>query len=225
MTGWLALLVVGLAGCAEPPRLVVFAAASTVDVVDAVLDGVPLDASVSVASSSVLAHQIAQGAPADVYVTADPGWTDWLIARGISVRRRRVVATGRMVVVGRAAPAVTARQALRGRIAVADPSHVPAGRYARRALQRAKVWDALEPRLIATADVRAALAAVTTGAADRAIVYASEARHAGLPIVWAFPPDEAIRFELAELSAAGAEVFDALAVTPAWAAEGFGPRR
>src|SRR5207248_7801439 len=62
------------------------------------------------------------------------------------------------------------------RVAIGDPSAVPAGVYAREALQRAGLWDALQPRIVPCENVRAALAAVESGAAEAAIVYATDAR-------------------------------------------------
>ena len=219
-----------LAGCADAGAgPVVFAAASTGDVVRAVAE--PLGAVVSVSASSVLARQVAQGAPADVLVSADPAWVDWLAGEGVAVLDRRVVASGRLVVVGAAgaAPAASVASALAGvdRVALADPTHVPAGRYARRALERLGLWDAVEPRVVAAGDVRAALAAVETGAAARAVVYASDARVSPrVRVVAEVPTDAAgpIRTEAALLSRRGRQVFDALIeADAAWRDEGFCP--
>ena len=117
-----------------------------------------------------------------------------------------------------------------GRLALADPSHVPAGRYARRALESAGLWAGVEPRVVVVGDVRAALAAVEVGAADRAVVYASDARRSDrVAVVWRLPPAD-VRFELARLnrqsSAVGGgaladRVYRALAETERWTAAGF----
>ena len=217
------------AACGEAPGPVVFAAASTTDVVQGVADRLGAQAgrpvAVSVGASSVLARQIAAGAPADVYVTADSAWVGWLVARGVAVRRRRVVAGGRLVVVGPAgARAPSLAGALAGRVALADPSHVPAGRYARRALERAGLWGEVGPRVVAAGDVRAALAAVQTGAADRAVVYATDAaKAAGVAVVWRLPPSPGVRFEVAQLTPAGAGAYAALVRPEVWAAAGFEP--
>lgn len=214
-------LVAALAGCAEAPsEPVVFAAASTADVVRALAEG----ASVSVAASSVLARQVARGAPASVLVTADPAWIDWLAAEGVPVLDRREVARGSLVVVG---PADAAPEAdpFTGRIALADPAHVPAGQYARAALRASGRWADVEPRTVRTGDVRAALAAVEAGAADRAVVYASDARASTrVRVLLALDGAGAIRFEAALLKSEGRSVFDALTTRPeAWAAAGFLP--
>ena len=206
-----------LAACADAPGPVVFAAASTADVVRTAAP----DAVVSVAASSVLARQIAAGAPAAVFVTADPAWADWLADRA-EVVERRPVASGRLVVVGppSAPDAQTLAGALAGRVAVADPAHVPAGRYARRAVPDA-LWRSVD--LVVTGDVRAALAAVETGAADRAVVYASDAAATDRArIVWAVPDTVAVRFEAVLLDPGARGVFDRI-VGAGWEAAGFGP--
>jgi molybdate transport system substrate-binding protein len=198
---------------------VVFAAASTADVVS---ETAPR-ATVSVAASSVLARQIARGAPADVFVTADPAWIDWLVEEGVEVLDRRVVARGRLVIVSRREKGDGSPYA--GRIAMGDPAHVPAGRYARAALKAAGRWDDVAPRAVFTGDVRAALAAVETGAADRAVVYASDVQASPrVRVLHAFPEVEsgAVVFEAALLTAEGGGAFAALA-SGAWEAAGFRP--
>ena len=218
-----------LAGCAAPePGPVVFAAASTGDVVRA---AAPAGAVVSVAASSVLARQIARGAPAAVFVSADPEWVDWLAGQGLEALDRRVVAEGQLVVVGargtRRAPSLEAALDGVGRVALADPAHVPAGRYARRALERAGLWGDVEARVVGAGDVRAALAAVETGAADRAVVYATDARaSARVAVVAVIPPDpgDPIRTEAALLTPEGRGAFEALVeARGSWADAGFLP--
>ena len=228
--GWVALLVLW-GGCTSgPDAAVVLAAASTGDVAFAVAQretdaGRP--ALVSVAASSVLARQIAQGAPADVFVTADPDWIDWLGERGVSVVERRVVATGRLVLVGPVdAPAgasLATALASADRLALADPSHVPAGAYARESLEAAGLWDGVSARVVPLGDVRAALAAVESGVADRAIVYGSDAVASQRVRVLAEVPRAQIVFEAALLQEPGGRgLFDALAEAgDLWTAAGF----
>ena len=226
MTRWVGVLVLALVGCAERSDVVVFAAASTTDVAESVARAVTAETGqsivVSVGASSVLAQQIARGAPADVYVSADPAWVEWLDGQGVAIAARRVVAGGRMVVVGPlGSTAADARSALKGRVALADPSHVPAGRYARQALDTEGLWDEVEPRAVFTGSVRGALAAVETGAADRAVVYASDAAVGRVARLWAFPPSPAIRFEVARLTRRGRAAYDALVRPEVWEAAGF----
>lgn len=130
------------------------------------------------AGSNVLARQIVNGAPADLFISADQAQMDYAVSRGAVatpiplVRNRLAVVTP----AGRAAsiPDLGALARAR-RIAVGDPSAVPAGVYARQYLQQAGLWRAMEPRLLPLANVRAALNAVEAGGADAGIVYESDA--------------------------------------------------
>jgi len=134
----------------------------------------------SFAASSVLARQAAAGARADLFVSADMEWMDFLEQRSMLAPGTRVSFLGnRLVLAARAdAPAEKRPLAamLRGRIAVADPASVPAGRYAEAALRKLKLWDAAAPQLVRAENVRAALALVERGAAPYGIVYATDAR-------------------------------------------------
>jgi molybdate transport system substrate-binding protein len=202
------------AGAAAWPRIAqakdsvtVFAAVSLSDVLQA-WAARSADAGVrlrfSFAASSTLARQIEQGAPADLFISADEAWMEHLAARGlINVGSRRVLATNRLVVV-RSGPAVDGEPpesvgALRdallggdrdGRIATGDPAHVPVGRYAQAALQRLGLWEAVQRRLVRTDNVRSALAFVERSEAVAGIVYATDARVARrLRVVARFPQD------------------------------------
>ncbi len=218
-----------LAACGAPPeRVVVFAAASTADVVQTVLDSTAI---VSVGATSTLARQIDQGAPADVFVAADPNWVDWLRGRGHDVLEVVPVATGRLVVVGPVGAAALPVGGLEDaslRIALADPSHVPAGRYALRALRAIGVAASVQRRVVRMGDVRAALAAVETGAVDRAIVYASDALASHrVEVVYRFDPALVEpEFVVAVLEGErGRDAARRLVESPAWVEAGFGPPR
>jgi molybdate transport system substrate-binding protein len=140
----------------------------------------------SFAASSLLARQIEAGAPADLFVSADGQWMDYLAQRKrIRVDSRRDVATNRLVLVApvdesvqlRIAPGFALAAALgRGRLATADPDTVPAGRYAKSALTTLGVWTQVEPRLVRADDVRGALALVARGEVPLGIVYETDAR-------------------------------------------------
>lgn len=134
----------------------------------------------SFAASSVLARQAAAGARADLFASADLEWMDFLERRGMLVAGTRAPFLGnRLVLVTRADAAVERRPLaamLRGRIAVADPASVPAGRYAEAALRKLGLWDTAVPQLVRAENVRAALALVERGAAPYGIVYATDAR-------------------------------------------------
>ena len=132
--------------------------------------------------SNVLARQIANGAPADIFISADLVQMHYVERAGaIKTGGFSYLLSNRLAVIvpsGRAfggttarALAVTAVQ----RIAIGDPAAVPAGFYARKFLQHEGQWEALQPKLLPLANVRAALAAVENGAADVAIVYESDA--------------------------------------------------
>lgn len=123
-------------------------------------------------ASSTLAMQIRAGAPVDLFFSADEAKLDSIeIAPGT----RRTLLSNTLVVMANR-PLRSPRDLTRlGRIAIAEPSSVPAGVYARQWLQRLGLWQEILPRVIPTADVRAALAAVDGGNVDAAIVYRTDA--------------------------------------------------
>ncbi len=136
----------------------------------------------NLAASNVLARQIVNGAPADVFISADQAQMDYAQNAGaIVVQSRRDLLSNRLVIVtpsGRSALVSGPRSLLDARvrrIAIGDPAAVPAGAYARAYLQRAGLWESLQPKLLPLANVRAALAAAESGGADAAIVYESDA--------------------------------------------------
>jgi len=134
-------------------------------------------------ASSTLALQIKQGAPADLFFSADEAKMDDLAAAGLIVTdTRRSLLSNTLVIVVNAdadaaitAPADLAKPAV-GRIALAEPQTVPAGIYARQYLQKVGLWDKLTGKMIPTENVRACLAAVESGNADAGIVYVTDAR-------------------------------------------------
>ena len=130
------------------------------------------------AGSNVLARQIVNGAPSDLFISADQAQMDYAVSRG-AVGSPVPLLRNRLAVVtpaGKAAsmPDVAALARAR-RIAIGDPAGVPAGVYARQYLERIGLWGALTPRLLPLANVRAALNAVEAGGADAGIVYESDA--------------------------------------------------
>lgn len=140
------------------------------------------DVAVSLAASSVLARQIEASAGADVFVSADEAWMDYLDRKGLLARGTRKNLLGNRLVLiapaGSPAIALTAgaiRGALKnGRLAIADPATVPAGKYGREALTRIGAWDGLA--LAPAENVRVALAYVARGEAPLGIVYATDAK-------------------------------------------------
>lgn len=134
-------------------------------------------------ASNVLARQIASGAPVDLFVSADEAQMDVVAAAGMIAEGSRVdlVRNQLAVVVPSDRPrTMTSVRELTGaafrRIAIGDPRAVPAGVYAKALLEREGVWGELEPKLVPSVSVRAALAAVEAGAVDAAIVYRTDAR-------------------------------------------------
>lgn len=165
---------------------------------------------ISFAASSALARQVAAGAPADLFVSADEEWMDELGRRGLLVPGTRMDLLGnRLVLVAPlgtplARPYDEFRALGTGRVAIADPDSVPAGRYARAALAKMGLWDAVRPRAVRSENVRAALALVERGAAPRGIVYATDARASRrVKVVATFPADShpPIRYPVARLKA------------------------
>lgn len=181
----------GSALAADAP-LTVFAAASLKESMDEAAaayqasTGQPVR--VSYAASSTLARQIAQGAPADVFVSADLAWMDELQAEGLVDPATRSELLGNTLVL--VAPAGSAARPLelrrgtdllpllgeRGRIALGMVDSVPAGRYAKAAFESLDMWDALAPRVAGADSVRAALMLVARGEAPLGVVYGSDAR-------------------------------------------------
>lgn len=133
---------------------------------------------VNFGSSGMLARQIAAGAPADVFLSADERRVD-----RIDPATRVTLLSNTLVVVvnardGRSIKSLAGLTTLRS-LALGDPDSVPAGAYARSLLEKAGLWGRLAPKVIPTANVRAALAAVASGNADAAIVYRTDALVSG----------------------------------------------
>jgi molybdate transport system substrate-binding protein len=137
---------------------------------------------VNSASSGALARQIAAGAPADIFLSANPQWMEYL------VQKQKVAAdqpfnwvSNHLVVVGRGAGLQGMQDlALLGKLAIGSPESAPVGRYARGMLQRAQLYRKLENerRLVFAKDVNQALLYAEKGLVDAAIVYASDVRRA-----------------------------------------------
>jgi len=134
------------------------------------------------AGSNTLARQIQEGAPADVFISADDVKMNALQKAGLIVddSRRSLLINTLVVVIGvKSALRLDSPQELTQpaikRLALADPKGVPAGVYAQQYLEKIGLWDALKDRVVPTENVRAALAAVEAGNADAGIVYQTDA--------------------------------------------------
>ena len=196
------LVVCSGAGPAAAERVTVLAAASTADAVDAAIErfdaGPGGRVSASYAGTSALARQIESGAPADIFLAANGAWMDHVEALGlIEPGSRRQIARNRLVFVTgeRDIAPFTPSASLDlgalldgGRLALGNPDHVPAGIYARQALEALGLWPAARDRLAPTADVRAALALVARGEVPLGIVYKTDVTRApGVRAVAAIP--------------------------------------
>ena len=184
--------------------LTVFAAASLKEALDDAAaayrkqTGVPVR--VSYAASSALARQIEQGAPADVFFSADLEWMDYLQQRNrLDVATRRSLLGNRLVLIAPRAskarvdlnrPATLLAALGDGRLAVGQTRTVPAGKYAKASLESLSLWSGVRPRLAESESVRAALMLVARGETPLGIVYASDAKaEPGVRVVATFPED------------------------------------
>lgn len=161
-----------------------FAAASTSNAVDEIVAvfhrATATDVKTNYASSSTLAQQITQGAAAGIYLSANQKWADYLDTKQMASSRVDLLANRLVVIVPRDS---TLRLAtpddLLGKeieyLALGDPTHVPAGEYAKKTLENLGLWNRLEAKVVAGADVRQALSYVERGEADAGIVYATDA--------------------------------------------------
>jgi molybdate transport system substrate-binding protein len=200
---WACLVGPGLARSQNQAGVTVFAAASLKNALDEVgaaftaKTGRPVK--ISYAASSTLARQIEQGAPADVFISADSGWMNHLAGAGmLAAGSRRDVLSNHLALIAPAQSTVhfrigrgmpLARALGDSRLAVAGPD-VPAGKYAKAALTSLGVWDSVSGRLAPADNVRGALLFVARGEAQLGIVYDTDAKvEPKVRIVGLFPDD------------------------------------
>mgnify|MGYP002381961287 CR=1 FL=1 len=223
------LVAAAMPAAAQDKTIIVFAAASmknALDDIDAAYTartGVKI--AVSYAASSVLAKQIEQGAPADVFVSADTDWMDYAASRKNVAEATRMNLLGNSLVLIAAkdsridsvaiAPGLDlAKLAGDGRIATGDVKSVPVGKYAKASLEKLGAWRAAEPKFAMADSVRAALTLVARGEAVLGIVYSTDARiEPGVKVVGTFPADShpAIIYPVAATTTAKPETADYLA--------------
>jgi molybdate transport system substrate-binding protein len=159
----------------------------------------------SFAGSSALARQIEQGAPADLFVSADEEWMDTLDRQGLLRPDTRADLLGNRLVL--IAPKGSTAQSLAdlgdGRLALADTDAVPAGKYAKAALENLGQWQGVADRIAPAENVRAALVLVERGEAPLGIVYATDAMASEkVRVVLTFPAEShpPIRYPIAILA-------------------------
>ncbi|WP_375754811.1 molybdate ABC transporter substrate-binding protein [Corallococcus exercitus] len=182
---WWGLLLAWLSvSSARAEEVLVFAAASTTDALQALAPAFQQASGHRVrfafGASSDLARQVVAGAPADAFLSADEAKLDLVDRAGLVQAGSRVdLLSNRLVVVVPVGSAVkvTGPADLKGlkRVMLAEPAAVPAGVYAKAWLTKAGVWADVAPRVVPALDVRAALAAVEAGRADAGVVYATDA--------------------------------------------------
>lgn len=186
-------------------QVTVFAAASLTNALEEIAkdyeQGKEVKVVSSFASSSTLARQIEQGAPADIFVAADQKWLDYLHdKKGIDSASRVTLLGNELVLIAPKGSKITevvidrstnwTRLLDGGRLSVGDPDHVPVGNYAKEALQNLGAWTTVEPLLARAENVRSALLLVERGEAPLGIVYASDAMISKkVQLVGRFPVD------------------------------------
>jgi len=236
----MAFLVAGLAGAGDgsgghTAEARIYAAASLTDVIGAIAKQFePIRGSHVVASygaSNTLAQQFHEGAAPGVFISASVEWVEKLDAWGLVEPGTRVDLAGNALVVIVPKDAKNRPEALRdlddpkyGRIALADPVAVPAGKYAKAALEKAGVFDGLRARIVAAQDVRTALVYIERGEASVGIVYATDAAASTkVEIAFRVSPDQYPKIVYPMVLVKGAdprarELYAFLQTPEAWAA-------
>src|SRR5471032_366533 len=217
-----------------PSELVVFGAASLTNVLQDIGSAYTAQtgqhAQLSFAASSALARQIEAGTRADVFVSADEDWMDYLATRKlIEPKSRHDIVMNRLVLIAPAQSPIKLKIAShfalaaalgKDKLATGDPGSVPVGRYARAALTNLGVWSEVASHIVPTEDVRAALAYVARGETPLGIVYETDALvEKRVRVVDTFPEDShaPITYPVALISTAkpGAGRFVAYLKSPA----------
>lgn len=179
--------------CSQPAvaveNILLYAAASTSNAMTEITDlfnkeTPDIKVKVSYASSSTLAKQIEAGAPAHIYISANPKWMDYLQQRKLIINEsRQDLLYNKIVLIAPLESLMTVdmnnkddfSENLKGKLCLGDPSHVPAGIYAKQALVSKGWWDKVKTKVVGMMDVRAALVFVERGECDAGIVYATDA--------------------------------------------------
>ncbi len=165
-------------------RVVIFAAASTGDALDEIKDRYTRQSGTrivtSYAATSALVRQVENGADAQLLLSANTKWADYLQAKGLVARRRDLLGNRLVLVAPRNSKLAVNKledllQAKVTHIALGDPEAVPAGIYAKKALVKRELWDRLKSKIVAADDVQHALTFVETGSAEAGFVYATDA--------------------------------------------------
>jgi len=198
-------LLLPLPAAAQSPAAMVSAAASLTDSLKQAADAYKARTGAGVilsfGASSTLARQIEQGAAADIFFSADTDWMNYLEKAGqIAPGTRKDLLGNRLVLVAASDAKIDARLGPRiapgfdlagalgnGRLAMADPASVPAGKYGKAALTALGVWGKVAAKVVQAENVRVALEYVARGEAPFGIVYATDAKIAPVKVVGTFP--------------------------------------
>ena len=207
---WLGLVLAAAAAPLSQARaqaggLVVFAAASLKNALDEIAATWTRDTGksaprISYAASSALAKQIEQGAPADLFLSADTDWMDYLDKKNLITRETRVNLLGNKIVLiapKDSAVSLAIKQGFElgkalggGKLAMANVEAVPAGKYGKAALEKLGAWEGVKDKIAQAENVRAALLLVARGEAPLGIVYSTDAvAEPNVKILGAFPDD------------------------------------
>jgi len=205
-------------------KITVFAAASLTEAVTQVAADYEKEKSIQIqtsfASSSTLAKQIENGAPAEIFIAADNKWMDYLQEKNLLKPANRVALLGNHLVLitpkNKAFKVEMSKDfnfanAFYGKLCTGETESVPAGIYAKQSLKSLIWWDAIKTRIVGTQDVRAALAFVARGECDAGIVYETDAKLSNkVENIATFPETshEPIVYPLALLKDASAQAAD-----------------
>jgi molybdate transport system substrate-binding protein len=195
-----------LAVAAEP---MILAAASTGRAMDAALIDSGIKAVTSYGASGMLARQIEQGAPADLFISANPKWMDYLVDGGlVEADKVQVLMSNALVLIAPAGTAPIAPEDIKPMLdgesfVMADPTTAPVGAYGQKALETLNLWSDISESFVPMRNTLATVATVASGDAALGLVYASDAAgQEGVAIVWHIPEDShpAIRYLIAPLA-------------------------
>jgi molybdate transport system substrate-binding protein len=204
LLGIVALAAALSAAHADDGKVTVFAAASLKNALDAVnkacASEVGEEATISYAASSALAKQIENGAPADVFISADLDWMKYLHDRKLVKPDTETKLLGNAIVLVAPKDSTATADIKKGfdlavllgdgRLAMGEVKSVPAGKYGKAALESLGIWPSVESKLAQAENVRAALKLVATGEAAAGIVYATDAvAEPGVKVIGTFPED------------------------------------
>lgn len=174
----------------------VLAAASTSGAVAAAIAASGVEAVTSFGASGTLARQIEQGAPADLFISANPKWMDYLVDAGlVEADSVQVLMSNSLVLIAPEGSGPVTPEALAGRIdgenfVMADPESAPVGAYGKAALETLGLWEAVAPAFVPMRNTLAAVAAVQSGEAALRLVYASDViGRDGIEVAWPIPGD------------------------------------